>query len=60
MKKIKGIRGNILLTIGIILVSFSFLLKDTLNTNLCEFITGFGFGIELVSIFKQWKENREY
>lgn len=59
MKKIKGIKGNILLSVGLILVSVAFLLKDILNTNVCDFITGFGLGIELVAIFKQCKENRE-
>lgn len=58
MKKVKGIRGNILLSIGVILVSVAFLLKDVLNSNLCDFITGFGIGIEIVGLFKQCKENR--
>lgn len=58
MKRIKGIRGNILLSIGVILVSVAFLLKDVLNSNLCDFITGFGLGIEIVGIFKQCKENK--
>lgn len=58
MKKIKGIKGDILLIIGIMLVSTAFLLKDMINTNICEFITGFGFGIEIVAIFKQYKENK--
>ena len=58
MKKIKGIRGNILLSIGIILVSSSYLLEDMLNPNLCDFITGIGLGIEIVAIFKQCKENK--
>lgn len=58
MKRIKGIRWNILLSIGVILVSVAFLLKDVLNSNLCDFITGFGLGIEIVGIFKQCKENK--
>lgn len=59
MKKIKGIKGNILLSIGLLLVSIAFLLKDIVNTNVCDFITGFGLGIELVGIFKQCKENKK-
>lgn len=58
MKKNKGMKGNILLSIGIILVSTAFLLKDIINTNICEFITGFGLGIEMVGGFKQCKENK--
>lgn len=58
MKKIKGIRGNILLSIGIILVSVAFLLNDILDTNICDFITGLGLGIEIVGLFKQCKENK--
>lgn len=58
MKKIKGIKGNILLSVGLILVSIAFLLKDIVNANACDFITGFGIGIEIVGIFKQCKENR--
>ncbi len=55
MKKIKG---NILLSVGIILVSTAFLLKGIVNANVCDFITGFGLGIEIVGGFKQSKENR--
>lgn len=58
MNKIKGIRGNILLSIGIILVSSAYLLEDLLNSNLCDFITGLGLGIEIVAVFKQCKENK--
>lgn len=58
MKKIKGIKGNILLSIGIILVSIAFLLKDIINANICDFITGFGLGIEIVGIIKKCKENK--
>lgn len=56
MKKIKG---NILLGVGLILISTAFLLKDIVNANVCDFITGFGFGIEMVGILKQCKENRK-
>lgn len=58
MKKTRGIRANILLGIGIILVSSAFLLEDVLNPNLCDFISGFGLGIEIVAFFKQCKENK--
>ena len=58
MKKIKGIKGNILLSVGLILVSTAFLLKDIVNANVCDFITGFGLSIEIVGGFKQCKENR--
>lgn len=54
MKKIKV---NILLSVGLILVSTAFLSKDIVNANICDFISGFGISIEIVGIFKQCKEN---
>ncbi len=53
----KKIRGNIILGVGILLVSISLLLNDIVSETLCDVIIGIGIGFEIVGLIKQCKDN---
>lgn len=57
--KNKGLKAKIVLGVGLILVSLRFWLKDILSDNICDCITGFGLGLEIVGIFKYCKARKE-
>lgn len=57
MKKIKG---NSILGIGLIILSITLLLQNSIDVNemLCSILYGVAIGLELLGLIKQFKENK--
>lgn len=51
----KNIKGNIILGVGILLVSISLLLNSVVSDTICDIITGIGIGLELLGLIKECK-----
>lgn len=52
----KNYKGNIILSIGIILVSISIILNNHINSIICDCITGVGLGLEILGLFMPCKK----
>ena len=53
--KMKKIKGNVILGLGILLVSVSLLLNNVVNDTIHDIIIGIGIGLELLGLIKECK-----